>query len=244
MGRPTPQRKRVMRLCFDVETELFSDQFRHAGTKAIRLTHAPKMRLACVYDGVTWMYFLPGEAPALIKLLSRADEIITFNGLAFDELVLRRHHGLKVLKGKHIDLCAIIHEGERRRVSLHRLAELNLGEPKHTQGRSIAKLDIEGLKAACRSDVWQTYRLWEIWRKGDLKIPRPQGRLRMEQDDWIEVGPGHHMPELCPRCHAANTLILIEYDMDELSEGQQADYLSGVSGTAFCDACEHEFDWG
>jgi hypothetical protein len=23
-----------------------------------------------------------------------------------------------------------------------------------------------------------------------------------------------------------------------------ADYFAGVSGTAFCDACEQEFDWG
>ena len=129
-------------------------------------------------------------------------------------------------------------------MSLHQLAELNLGEPKHTQGRSMANLDIEALKIACRSDVWQTYRLWQMWRKGDLKIPEPRNDLRREREDRIIVGPGHHMPDLCPPCHAANTLILIEYDMDEMSEGQQADYLAGVSGTAFCDACEQELDWG
>jgi hypothetical protein len=205
------------------------------------------MRVACAFDGVRWTYYLPTETPALIKLLSRADEIITFNGKAFDELVLRRHHGLKgnlPAKGKHVDLCAVVHEEERRRVSLHRLAELNLGEGKHTQGRSMANLDIEALKVACRSDVWQTYRLWQLWRKGHLKIPEPRNGFRIEREDMFVVGPGDHMPALCPRCHAVNTLILIEYDMDEMSEGQQADYLAGVSGTAFCDACEHEFDWG
>jgi hypothetical protein len=236
-----PKQKRLKRVCFDIETELFNDIFRRADTAAIRLKHAPKMRVACAFDGVRWRYFLPSEAAALVKLLASADEIITFNGLAFDELVLRRHHGLKgklPLKGKHVDLCAIIHETKRRRVSLHRLAELNLGEPKHTKGRSMANLDIEGLKIACRSDVWQTYRLWHMWCNGGLKIPEPR-----EREDWIVVGPGHHIPALCPRCHAVNTLILIEYDMDEMSEGQQADYLAGVSGTAVCDACEHEFDW-
>ena len=101
-----------------------------------------------------------------------------------------------------------------------------------------------GFKIACRSDVWQTYRLWQMWRKGDLKIPEPRTGFRVEREDRIVVGPGHHMPDLCPRCHAVNTLILIESDMDEMSEGQQADYLAGVSGTAFCDACEQEFDWG
>ena len=52
------------------------------------------------------------------------------------------------------------------------------------------------------------------------------------------------MPDLCPHCHAANTLIVIEYDMDEMSEGQLADYLAGVSGTVLCEACAFEFDYG
>lgn len=65
-----PKRKRLRRLCFDVETELFTDQFRYADTAAIRLKHAPKTRVACIYDGARWTYFLPSEAPALIKLLA------------------------------------------------------------------------------------------------------------------------------------------------------------------------------
>lgn len=91
------KRKWPKRVFFDIETEPFTDQFRYAGTAAIRLKHAPEMRLACAFDGVRWVYFPPSEVAALITLLVRADEIITFNGLAFDELVLRRHHGLKVL---------------------------------------------------------------------------------------------------------------------------------------------------
>jgi hypothetical protein len=191
------------------------------------------------------MYFLPSEADALIALLLAADEVITFNGKMFDELVLRKHHKLAgnlPANGEHIDLFAVILERENRKISLHRLAKLNLGEEKHTKGRSMANLDIEALKKACRSDVWQTYRLWELWRDGQLEIPAPL--TRGEQDDPFDVGPGHHMPSLCPGCHAVGTLILIEYDTDEMSEGQEADYLAGVSGTAYCDACESEFDWG
>jgi len=192
------KRKRATkRVCFDIETELFSEDFRSAKTVASGIEHAPKMRLACAYDGKRFMYFQPNEAPALLKLLASADEVITFNGIKFDELVLRRHHALRGLKAKHVDLCAIIHEAERRWVSLHRLAELNLGEPKHTQGRSVANLDLEGLKVACHSDVWQTYRLWEMWCKGGLKVPG-----RVEREDSIDVGPGDHMPNLCPLCHA------------------------------------------
>lgn len=238
---------RIKRMCFDIETELFTEHFRNATNAQTRISHAPKMRVACVFDGDSWEYFLPSEATKLIALLQKADEIITFNGMAFDELVLRKHYRLAgefPAKGKHIDLFAIIAKKEDRWVSLHRLALLNLNEKKHTKGRDMASLDIEALKEACRSDVWQTYRLWELWRKGKLQIPEQTVRVRREPEDDFIVGPGHHMPELCRRCHAVGTLILIEYDTDEMSEGQLADYMAGVSGTAICEACEFEFDWG
>jgi len=241
------KRRAVSRIFFDVETEEFTDYFRHARDTPNRLAHAPKMRLARAFDGAEWRYFLPTDAMQLIALLKGADEKVTFNGKAFDELVLRKHHGLIgdcPTKGKHVDLCAIIFEKEGRGVSLHRLAQLNLGEGKHTKGRSIANLNIDELKEACRSDVWQTYRLWELWCKGRLQIPEPRPSVGRERVDIFDVGPGHHMPDLCPHCHAANTLILIEYDTDEMSEGQLADYLNGVSGTALCEACEFEFDYG
>jgi RNase_H superfamily len=233
------------RLCFDIETELFTNDFRHARDFKDRLKHAPKMRIACTFDGERWMYFLPSEADALIALLVAADELITFNGKMFDELVLRRHHGLVGSlpgRGKHIDLFEAISDKENRRVGLHRLAQLNLGESKHTEGRSIAKLDLDGLKAACRSDVSQTYRLWELWRDGSLRIP--EQRTRAEPDDPFDAGPGHHMPQICPGCHSVATLIFIPYDFDEMSEGQQADYMAGVSGTAYCEACGADCDWG
>jgi hypothetical protein len=239
--------RRVTRLCLDIETELFTDHFRNARDTETRTLHAPKMRVACVFDGTDWKYFLPSEAAKLISMLRKADEIITFNGIGFDELVLRRHYRLAgnfPTKGKHIDLFAIIAKKEDRWVSLHRLAQLNLGERKHTKGRAMASIDIEALKEACRSDVWQTYRLWEMWRKGTLQVPEQVAKVRREPEDDFIVGPGHHMPHLCPRCHAVGTLILIEYDTEEMSEGQLADYLAGVSGTTICDACEFESDYG
>jgi len=238
--------KKHNRLFFDIETELFNQHFRDASDIATRQRHAPKMRIACVFDGEQWIYFLPEEADAFIALLLAADEVITFNGKQFDELVLRRHHKLTTAlpaKGRHSDLFEEIILASNRRVSLDRLASLNLGEKKHTKGRNMAKLDIEGLKAACRSDVWQTYRLWELWQQGKLQIPEQM--IRAEQEEPFDfVGPGHHMPDLCPLCHAVNTLIHIDYGMDEMSEGQEADYMAGLSGTAYCEACEGEFDWG
>jgi hypothetical protein len=111
------RRKIIRRIFFDVETELFTDDFRRARDSSTRMTYAPKMRLACAFDGATWMYFLPSEAKQLVALLQGADEIITFNGKEFDELVLRKHHGLIgncPTKGEHVDLCAIIFEPKGR----------------------------------------------------------------------------------------------------------------------------------
>jgi hypothetical protein len=243
--RKSPPRKPRKVLCFDVETESFTESFRNAYTSGARTLLAPKMRIACAFDGRTWYYFLPSEAAGLIALASNADELITFNGLAFDELVLRRHHGLLgrfPIKGKHADLCEEIRVRHGLAVSLDRLARLNLGEKKHTAGRSMSDLDIDALKLACRSDVWQTYRLWELWRSDKLQIPPPATPRERGADIDIS-GPGHHMPTLCPHCHSANSLEFIDDDPDEMSEGQLADYMAGTFGAAGCHACGHQFDW-
>jgi hypothetical protein len=240
MKKPVKQ-KNTLRVCFDIETELFSDQFRNTRDLETRLRHAPRMRVACAFDETTWHFFLPSEFSELVKLLLTADEVLSFNGLQFDELVLRKHCKLKgklPSKGKHIDLCheiSLTHHS----VSLHRLSLLNLNEGKLTAGRSMATLDIEALKLACKSDVWQTYRLWDLWRKGTIKVPPP----RAIKDDEDFVGPGHHMPALCPSCHSANSLELIDEDPEEMSEAQASDYLAGMFGCAVCCACGTEIDW-
>lgn len=236
-GKP----RKPLRVCFDIETELFSEQFRNARDVETRLLHAPRMRVACAFDETTWHFFLPPEFDKLVKLLSAANEVISFNGLQFDELILRKHCKLKgklPSKGVHVDLCHEISLTDHS-VSLHRLSLLNLNEGKHTGGRSMAALDIEALKLACKSDVWQTYRLWDLWRKGTIKIPPP----RAIKDDDDQVGPGHHLPELCSSCHSANSLELIDEDPEEMSEGQASDYLAGMFGCAICCACGAEIDW-
>jgi hypothetical protein len=71
-----------------------------------------------------------------------------------------------------------------------------------------------------------------------------KNRGRDVPDDPDLSGPGHHMPSHCPTCHAENTLELIDEDMDEMSDGQSADYMAGTWGTAFCSACGSVVDWG
>jgi hypothetical protein len=189
------------------------------------------MRIACAFDETTWHFFLGSELDKLLKLLLAADEVISFNGLQFDELVLRKHCKLKgklPSKGLHVDLCheiSLTHHS----VSLHRLSLLNLNEGKHTAGRSMAALDVEALKLACKSDVWQTYRLWDLWRKETINVPAP----RAIKDDEDFVGPGHHMPALCPSCHSANSLELIDEDPEDMSEGKHPTTWPGCLAAPF-----------
>src|SRR6266542_980827 len=108
MGDASMARRSKRRRWFDLETEAFSNEFRSARDDEQRFKHAPKMRLGCVYDGVGWHFFLPAQADQLLRLLLGAAEAISFNGKRFDELVLRRHHGLTgpfPSNGEHLDLC-------------------------------------------------------------------------------------------------------------------------------------------
>lgn len=65
----------------------------------------------------------------------------------------------------------------------------------------------------------------------------------VSQDDLFNVGPGHHMPNRCPECGAAGALRLIKTDTEGMTEGQEADHEAGLSGFAFCRACERNVFW-
>ena len=48
-----PTSKAIGRVCFDLETELFSEDFRRARTTCERIRHAPEMLVGCVYFQAT-----------------------------------------------------------------------------------------------------------------------------------------------------------------------------------------------
>lgn len=234
-------------VAFHIETEPFSAQFNDAQSDATRKKYAPKMRVACVYDEKEnkHLYFEPHEADDLVRILQEASEVISFNGKRFDVLVLRRHYKLRgkvPLKGRHIDIHEILTGHAGFKVSLDKAVSINFGEKKHTDGRSKESLDIEELKEACRSDVNQTYRLWIEHNNGTLKNPVKSRRSRGERID-LGPSPGHHMPELCPNCHDVGSLEFIEWDTEEMTDGQFAEYIAGTQGSAICQSCGHEIDW-
>lgn len=162
----------IRRVVFDIETKPFSEAFRNADNDRERRKLAPKMRVACAYDEYNdrYTYYTEENASKLIALLENSDEVISFNGLGFDVLVLQKYYGLKgkvPIKGLHIDLYQEF-KVHGWGISLDKAARLNLNEKKHTAGREMEKLDLKELKVACRSDVEQTYKLYKLYEKGDL----------------------------------------------------------------------------
>ncbi|MDD2774914.1 MAG: hypothetical protein PHU06_03065 [Gallionella sp.] len=236
------------RLTFDIETEPFSQSFLDADSEEGRIKHAPKMRVACVFDESKdeYKYYTPDNSDALIKELLSADEVISFNGKGFDLLVLKKHHGLNgrvPKKGEHIDIHFIMTDAAGFRVSLDKAVNLNFGERKHTNGREMEALALDDLKIACQSDVSQTYRLWLAHMNEKLVIPQRTGR-EWSGSENRDVAPGHHMPNECPHCHDVGSLKFIEWDTEEMTEGQFADYISGLYGSAACQTCSYEIDFG
>ncbi len=229
-------------VCFDCETAPFPPGWNDLSA-AERGLQAPALRVCCTYDGRRWRDFTPDQAPELVAHLQSADALLSYNGLHFDELVLRRHAGLVgplPRSGIHHDLCSILRDrGEP--VSLDWLAKKNLGEGKAVKGSDMAGLSMEALVHACRSDVRQTWRLWEMWLARTL-VTRGRSGDGVDRDP----GPGHHAPQwsTCPACGDAQSLVLIDMDTDEMSEAEEADYMAGNWSVLHCLTCLAEFDCG
>jgi hypothetical protein len=52
------------------------------------------------------------------------------------------------------------------------------------------------------------------------------------------------MPTKCPRCGVVASLVSIDLDTADMSEGEEADYLGGLWGVAVCGSCGSKIDWG
>ena len=74
----------------------------------------------------------------------------------------------------------------------------------------------------------------------DTKERERKKREALERESDIALG--HNMPDICPYCHDAYSLIFVEEDCDNMTEGQLAEYTAGNFGTAFCTTCKEEFD--
>jgi hypothetical protein len=102
------------------------------------------------------------------------------------------------------------------------------------------------------TEVWlqRSKKKWKVdW--GDFapavakaKAAREAWKARnSKSDDYLDVEPGHHMPNGCPNCGAVGTLVPINANRDEMSESQEADYDAGLWGNVRCRQCNSERFW-
>lgn len=237
-------------IVFDIETEPFNEVFMNAKTRDTRLVNSPRMRVACIFDveNGEYRFFEQDQSSAVVELIHNAKHIVSFNGNNFDLLVLERHYGLnadRIRNISHTDIHEVMSGRSGYRVSLHKAVQLNFGEKKKVDGRSMTELDIQRLKDACQSDVDQTHRLWQLEQWGILKCPV---KVKSYKDDFIDDygGPGSFAPRICPVCLDVACLVFIELEpeeYDDMTEGQMAEYLAGTWGTLYCTSCGHYLDY-
>jgi hypothetical protein len=186
------------------------------------------------------------DAEVLYHTLNEAEEVISFNGENFDFLVLEKHFGSRfsrlLFKFRHIDMMIIARTETEAgfNFSLHKLALLNLGVGKMTKSRDMAALTLDDLKIACRSDVEQTYRLWQLWRDRKIKYPAVPTRQNIGEDEFADPGPGSQLtlPKVCPGCGTVRSFIVVDPNIDDLTDGQQADYFAGWRRDLMCRFCQ------
>lgn len=170
---------KTQRLFFDIETEAFSFEFSRAGKREKR-TYAPNPIVAIVYDEQKRRYatYFRRDFKKLCEHLEAADEVVSFNGKNFDVPVIERiEHRLKLRL--HTDLCEEAFRLAGYGLSLDVLARENLGQGKLFKGIDLPKLPIGQIIRGCKSDVAQTYRLYNLWKRGTLRTPvNPRNVLR------------------------------------------------------------------
>lgn len=160
-------------LVFDIETQnFFTDP--DVGWDNFS---ALKISVVAVYSYEKDKYFVfeEREMDKLIELFATARRIVGFSMNRYDVPVLNNYfqkHGGSVpnlWEKERVDLLEEIEMAAKQRVSLSRLAELNLGVKKDRHGSEAIVLYREGrmkeLKEYCLKDVELTKALYDLYRK-------------------------------------------------------------------------------
>jgi len=167
-------------LVFDIETQnFFTDP--NVGWDNFA---ALKISVVGVYSYLQDKYFAyeESEMEKLAELFTNAKCIIGFSMNRYDVPVLNNYFqklrggGLNLWEKERIDLLEEIELIAHQRVSLSRLAELNLGVKKDMHGSMAISLYRDGkmdeLKEYCLNDVKLTKELYDLSRKQNyLMIP-------------------------------------------------------------------------
>ena len=134
-------------------------------------SHIDKLGLAAAVlyhiEQEEYTHYTEDRCPILLDYLVQADEIIGFNLLRFDYLVLQPY-GLPIDKsmiGKTADIMVHVQNTLGFRLRLDNLVNATLGEKKSADGLKSVEWykagDLEKVLKYCQQDVRVTYLLWD-----------------------------------------------------------------------------------
>ena len=229
---------------YDIETEPFQKEFRAAETRKDKIKFAPNPRVMVVYSSESKEFHSFGIDDMIsgVELILSSEIVVSYNGESFDESVLIRsgylNKSFSEMGLKSVDLVVELCKLHGFMAKLDALARLNLDEKKHTDGRKMEEISGEELIEACKSDVSQTKRLYEMWLTDPKSISYPKKRQRK----WIYTGNDDtplefsHLTQGCFECGSPRGEFY-EEDISEMSEGQMAEYMAGTWGFWNCFDC-------
>ena len=161
------------RLVWDLET---AEEF-HEGERSEEYAVRAGISVAVVYDedGDQWEFYTGGDFGNLATRLEEAGEVVSYNGVAFDHVVLDAALGRRVVIPGECDLYALIRNklGDQRfprgSWTLGAVCERTIGRGKLREAAHAPTLWKDGrigeLVTYCTRDVWLTRELWRFVRR-------------------------------------------------------------------------------
>ena len=173
-----------------IPTEKLSITPRQGGASRRRYVPAPSIitlvidtgqdivGIFCVEDG-TYLPYRGAEITSAIRRIEAADEVVTYNGKDRDLLDLARFAGRRCkLKGVHTDMRSICWSDEIWGSSLRST---------YSQHFSDCPRFPDTYEGCNEADVYQTFKLWELWKQGKLRtataLPQLAGNVHQGAKD-------------------------------------------------------------
>lgn len=152
-------------LVFDLETQ---KGFNEIGRDRLDLM---QISIGCIYKVLNnqYCFYTEEEVDKLIEELKQSTQVIGFNLIDFDYLVLKPYSNFNLNQLNTLDLMLKVKEILGFRVSLDNLTRSTLGEGKVANGYQaliwVKEGNWEKLKKYCQEDVRLTYELYKFGKE-------------------------------------------------------------------------------
>lgn len=156
----------VKKIVLDLETQ---KSFEDVGGRG--KNHLLRVSVCGIYDYSrdTYEIYAENELPKLAPLLQAADQIIGFNILDFDFVVLQPYLHFNIFDTPALDILVDIEKALGHRISLETVAQGTLGSGKSGSGKQALvywkERRLEELKKYCLDDVRVTRQVYEYGQK-------------------------------------------------------------------------------